>query len=183
MKLSITQIVLGLGILLAMAFSIAWDPTGFYIRVPLGEPGNWKTLFNPDTKEVIATVIAILVLLLGLAIIGVAVTLLVLKTQSEHVEPHSEQNARKKKLAIIQMGLGFLVAVSAFLVTIWGFPTSYTYQLSDSLVTSVNFIPGPQFVVAHRLSLLVFLLGIVSLACGVAQLWSVRPSRVLPTAT
>ena len=37
MKLSILQIIFGLGIILAMALSIAWDPTGFYIRESLGE--------------------------------------------------------------------------------------------------------------------------------------------------
>ena len=183
MKLNIIQIMLGLGIILAMAFSIAWDPTGFYIRESLGEPGSWKTIFNPDTREVVATVLAFLVLLLGLAIIGVSIALLTAKIRSEYVEPNSEMNIRVKRLVITQMGLGLLVAVSAFLVTSWGFPTSYFYTLSDNLRHSVFFTPSHQFVMAQLLSLFTFLLGIVSLACGVAQFRSVRPSRVLSSAT
>jgi len=175
--------VLGLGIILAMAFSIAWDPTGFYIRESLGEPGSWKTIFNPDTREVVATVLAFLVLLLGLAIIGVSIALLTAKIRSEYVKPNPEMNIRVKRLVITQMGLGLLVAVSAFLVTSWGFPTSYLFTISDNLKHSVFFTPSHQFVVAQLLSLCAFLLGIVSLACGLVQLRAARLSKVLPNAT
>ncbi|MDO9333662.1 MAG: hypothetical protein Q7T57_03965 [Dehalococcoidales bacterium] len=178
MKVSIIQIVLGLGILIAMALSIAWDPTGFYIRESLGEPGSWKTIFNPDTREVVATILAFLVLLLGLAIIGVSIALLIAKVRSKYVEPNSEINARIKGLVITQMGLGFLVVVSAFLVTIWGFPTSYTYPPSNGLFRVVNFTPGPQFVWAQGFSLLTSLIGIVALGCSIAQFRSVRLSIV-----
>lgn len=178
MKISITQIVLGLGILIAMALSIAWDPTGFYIRESLGEPGSWKTIFNPDTREVVATILAFPVLLLGLAIIGVSIALLIAKIRSGYVELNSEMNMRVKRLVITQMGLGLLVAASAFLVTIWGFPTSYTYPPSDGLIRVEFFTPGPQFVLAQGLSLLTFLIGIVALGCSIAQFRSVRLSIV-----
>ena len=178
MKISITQIVLGLGILIAMALSIAWDPTGFYIRESLGEPGSWKTIFNPDTREVVATILAFLVLLIGSAIIGVAIALLIAKVRSKYVEPSSEMNIRVKRLVITQMVLGLLVTVSAFLVTIWGFPTSHTYPPSDGLIRVEFFTPGPQFVLAQGLSLLTFLMGIVALGCSIAQFRSARLSGV-----
>ena len=181
MKVSLIQIVLGLGIILAMAFSIAWDPTGFYIRESLGEPGSWQTIFNPDTKEVVATILSFLVLLLGLAIIGVSIALLTAKIRSEYVEPNSEMHIRVKRLVITQMGLGLLVAVSAFLVTSWGFPTSYHYTLSDNLMQGVFFTPGHQFVWAQGLSLLTSLIGIGALGCSIAQFRSVRLSRVSVT--
>lgn len=180
MKLSVTQIILGLGILLAIAFSIAWDPTGFYIGMSFGEAGEWKGIFNPDTKEIIATIIAPVVLLLGIGAIALAISLLILKTQNEDIKPHSKQNSRKRRLIILQMALGLSVAVGAFLVTIWGFPLSYDFppQPGDLLGRVVSFTPGPQFVTAWSLSFLVSLLGITYLACGVAQFKSIRPTRV-----
>ncbi len=178
MKLSILQIGLGLGIIFVMALSVAWDPTGFYIRESLGEPGSWRTIFNPDTREVVATILAFLVLLLGLAIIGVSIALLITKIRSEYVEFNSEINRRVKKLVITQMGLGFLVSVSAFLVTIWGFPTSYTYPTSDDLIHRVFFTPGYQFVLAQTLSGITFLIGLVSFVFSIAQFRSIRLSKV-----
>ncbi len=76
------------------------------------------------------------------------------------------------------MVLGLLVAVSAFLVTIWGFPTSYTYPPSGGLIQGTFFMPGPQF---FLLSFLSFLMGIVALGCGIAQFRLVRLSRVSAT--
>jgi hypothetical protein len=177
MKLSIAQIALGTGILIAMALSMAWDPTGFYIRESLGEPGSWRTIFNPDTREVIATILAFLVLLLGLAIIGVSIALLTAKVRSKYTEPNSEIETRVKRLVIAQIVLGLLVAVSAFLIVIWGFPTSYTYPPSNGLVQIVHFTPAPRFVLAQGLSLLNFLMGIVVLGCSIAQIRSFRISK------
>ncbi|MDD5287999.1 MAG: hypothetical protein PHY28_02665 [Dehalococcoidales bacterium] len=176
MKVSIIQIALGLVILVAMTLSIALDSTGFSIRV--GEPGSWQTIFNPDTREVVATILAFLVVLSGLAIIGVSIALLIAKIRSEYVEPESEMNPRIKRLVITQMGLTFLVAVSAFLVTIWGFPTSYTYPTSGDLIHRVFFTPGHQFVLAQTLSGITFLIGLVSFGCSILQFRSVRISRV-----
>ncbi|MDD5037775.1 MAG: hypothetical protein PHN78_00415 [Dehalococcoidales bacterium] len=178
MKLSILQIALGIGILLAMTLSIAWDPTGFHIRESLGEPGSWRTIFNPDTREVLATVLAFLVLLLGLAIIGVSIVLLTMKIRSNYIELNSEMNTSVKKLVITQMGLTFLVAVSTFMVTIWGFPTSYTYPTSDDLIHRVFFTPGHQFVLAQTLSGISFLIGLVSLGCSITQCRLARMSKV-----
>ena len=178
MKTNILQIGIGIGIIIAMALSIAWDPTGFYIRESLGEPGSWKIIFNPDTREVVATILAFLVLLLGLAIIGVSIALLITKIRSEYGEFNSEINRRVKKLVFTQMGLGFLVSVSAFLVTIWGFPTSYFYPGPDNRMHGVFFMPGHQFMLAQTLSGITFLICLVSFVCSIAQLWSVRLSKV-----
>jgi hypothetical protein len=177
MKIRIIQIVLGLGILIAMALSIAWDPTGFYIRESLGEPGSWKIIFNPDTKEIVATILAFLVLLLGLAIIGVSIALLITKIRSEYGGFNSEINRRVKNLVFTQMGLGFLVSVSAFLVTIWGFPTSYFYPGPDNRMHGVFFMPGHQFIWAQNMSVLIFLISIPTIGFSIAQLRSARLSR------
>jgi hypothetical protein len=177
MKLSIAQIALGTGILIAMALSMAWDPTGFYIRESLGEPGSWRTIFNPDTREVIATILGFLVLLLGSIIIGVSIALLIAKVRSEYTEPNSGVNIRAKKLVVTQMILGLLTTVSSFLVCLWGFPTSYTYPPSNGLVQIVHFTPAPRFVLAQGLSLLTFLMGIVVLGCSIAQIRSFRISK------
>jgi len=177
MKLSILQLVLGLGIVLAMVLSIPWDPTGFYIRESLGEPGSWSTILNPDTREVVATILAFLVLLLGLAIIGISIAILIEKIRSEYIEPN-KMNIRLKKLVIAQMGLTSLVAISAFLITIWGFPTSYFYPQPDNRMHGVFFTPGHQFVLAQTLSGIAFLIGLVSFVCSIVQFRSVRLSKV-----
>jgi hypothetical protein len=177
MKLNIMQITLGLGIIIAMALSITWDSWRFYVRLPFGESTDWQTIFNPDTREVIATILAFLVLLLGLAIIGVSIALLTAKVRSKYTEPNSEIETRVKRLVIAQIVLGLLLAISTLLIVIWGFPTSYDYTLSDNIKRSVMFMPPPRFVWAQGLSLLTFIIGIVLLGCNIAQLRSVRLSR------
>jgi hypothetical protein len=171
MKINVVQIILGLAILAAMTLSIAWDPTGFYVSyVSLQDASHsLKTIFNPDTREVVATVLAYLVLLLGLAISAVSAVLMRAKNRAGYVTPDYRTNLMVKQLAVTQIGLGFAAAVSAFLVTIWGFPTSYTYKLSGTFMQVVNFTPGARFVWALELSGLVFLLSLVVLGFSIAQ--------------
>jgi hypothetical protein len=108
MKINIIQIILGLAILAAMVFSIIWDPTGFYLRVSLLDDAShsFKTIFNPDIREVVATVLAYLVLLLGLAISAVSAVLIRVKNRAGYVTPDSRTNLMVKRLAVTQIGLG-----------------------------------------------------------------------------
>jgi|WetSurMetagenome_2_1015567.scaffolds.fasta_scaffold466573_1 hypothetical protein len=169
MKTNILQIVLGLGIVLAMAFSIAWDPTGFYVRQYAGEPGNWNTVFNPDTKEVIATVLAYLGILSGAGITGISAALMVKKIRSGKLKTDSGIDKEVKKLLIVQTGLGLLATVGACLVNIWGFPTSYSFSVSDNLSHTMFLNPSLQFMLAMQLSFVAFLLGIISLTFSIAR--------------
>ena len=152
-----------------MAFSIAWDTTGFTVRMPLGEPGQWKTMFNPDIKEVIATIIAPLVLAAGLGAIWASIRLLVLKSLVKVVELSPGQNRVLRRLVIINLGPGLFIAAGAYLVTLWGFPTSYTFpdvlSPDTGLVTLGQhfFIPNRKFTIAHELVGLVCLLGVIYL--------------------
>jgi len=167
MKINVIQIILGLAMVIMMTVSLAWDPTGFYARYMV-EPGNWNTVFNPDTREVVATVLAYLVMLFILGIIGVSITQLVKRTRYECTESVEIQK-RIRKLITEQIVLGLLIAVCSFLVSIWGFPTSYNFVLSDNQSLGLNFMPGPQFVKAITLSLITALLGLVSAGFGIAQ--------------
>jgi glucan phosphoethanolaminetransferase (alkaline phosphatase superfamily) len=146
MKINLAQIILGLGILVAMALSIALDSNGFYIRESLGEPGSWQTIFNPDTREVVATILSYIVLLSGLAIIGIAIAQLIAKIRSGYIVPDSKIKIRVRKLAITQIGLGILATVGAFFVIIWGFPTSYRYTTPDGHIQGVFFTPCHKFI-------------------------------------
>jgi len=177
MKISVIQIVLGLGILIAMALSIAWDPTGFYVRGYLRGSDSWKIFFNPNTMEVIATILSFLVLLLGLTIIGVSIALLILKMRSKCVPPDTEMNTRIKKLGITQIVLGLLVGISAYLIMIWGFPTSYNYSFPQNYGLHIFFMPGHQFIRAQNMSVLTFLISIPTVGFSIAQLRSARLSR------
>jgi len=91
------------------------------------------------------------------------------KNCAGYVTPDYRTNLMIKQLAVTQIGLGFAAAVSAFLVTIWGFPTSYTYRVSGTFMQVVNFTPGARFVWALELSGLVFLLSLVVLGFSIAQ--------------
>ncbi len=155
-----------------MTISIAWDPTGFYARYMI-EPGNWNTVFNPDTKEVIATILAYLVMLFIVSIIGVSITLLLKRTRYEYTESDKTLNSIRK-LMITHIVLGLLIAICAFLVSIWGFPTSYRFIESENLSHVMSFMPGPQFVNARLLSLLTALLGVISFTCGITQYFASR---------
>lgn len=172
MKINIFQLILGIGMVIAMTLSIAWDPTGFYARYMV-EPGNWNTVFNPDIKEVIATVLAYLVMLLSVSGIGVSVMLLIKRTRHEYTESNNVQKSIRK-LIVAQIALGSLITVCAFLVSFWGFPTSYQFRISENLSHAMSFMPGPQFVNAMLLSLITAFLGITSLAFGIAQYFSSR---------
>ena len=172
MKINIYQIILGLAMVIAMTISIAWDPTGFYARYMI-EPGNWNTVFNPDTKEVVATVLAYLVMLFIVSIIGVSITLLLKRNRFEYTESNKTQNSIRK-LIITQVTLGLLIAVCAFLVSFWGFPTSYTFNMADNQSLGMFLNPGPQFIKAMLLSLITALLGIISLVCGIIQYFTSR---------
>ena len=77
-------------------------------------------------------------------------------------------------MIITQIILGLLIAVGAFLVSIWGFPTSYNFILSDNQSLGLNFMPGPQFVTATLLSLITALLGVISLGFGITQYMKFR---------
>jgi hypothetical protein len=179
MKISIIQIVLGLMIIVAMALSIAWDPTGFYIRGYLRGSDSWKIFFNPNVREVFATILSFLVLLLGLAIMGVSIAILVLKIRSEYIRTRIEMNTRLQQLSIIQIVSGLLVTVSAYLIMIWGFPTSYNYSFPDNYGLHVFFMPGHQFIWAQYMSVLTFLISIPTICFGITQLRSARLSRAI----
>lgn len=167
MKINYFQIMLGLAMVIMMTISIAWDPTGFYARYMV-EHGNWNTVFNPDTREVIATVLVYLVMLLIVSLIGVSIILLVKRIRYEYTESGDIQKS-VRKLIITQTVLGLLIAVCAFLVSVWGFPTSYHFIISDNQSLVMNINPGPQFVKAMLLSLITSLLGVISLSFGIAQ--------------
>jgi len=176
MKINIVQIVLASVILIAMVLSVIWDPTGFYIRVD--ESGILKTIFNPDIREITAAILAYFVLLLALATNAVSIALLKAKIRSGYISPDAQTNTTVKRLVTTHVGLGLMLTVSTFLVVIWGFPTHYTFAISNTAIESVNFTPGPKFILAMGLSLLSCLLSIITLGFSVGQLHSIRRVRI-----
>ena len=159
-----------------MTISIAWDPTGFYARYPI-EPGNWNTVFNPDTREVIATVLAYLVMIFIVALIGVSVILLIKRIRYEYTESGDIQKSIRK-LIMAQVILGSLIAACAFLVSVWGFPTSYTFDIADNQSLLMNSNPGPKIIKAMVLSAITALLGVIVLFCGIIQITSSRYRKI-----
>jgi glucan phosphoethanolaminetransferase (alkaline phosphatase superfamily) len=178
MKISITQIILGICILIAMALSVALDSYGFYIREFWEEPGYRGAVFNPNMKEVIATALSYFVLLMATSVIGISIALLITKVRQGHLESDNAVNVRARRLIITQIILGVLITVSAFLVMIWGFPTSYSYHLSNEVMKSMFFMPGRQFMWAQGLSFLTSILGLILLGCSMRQVISMRTIKI-----
>jgi hypothetical protein len=174
MKTKLAEIISGPGILITMLISVILDPTGFYIRVLVGEPLRMKTLPNPDNKEVIATLLAYLVVLLGIAITSIALIRLAAKIRAGYVTPYAKTILISRRLVIWQMGLALTAAVAAFWVIIWGFPTSYHYMNPHGFIQRYMIYTGNRFTWAQGLSILSFIFSITALGSCVAQIRKLR---------
>jgi hypothetical protein len=169
MKTKLAEIMSGLGILITMLISIILDPTGFYIRVVVGKPGRIQTIPNPDNKEVIATLLAYLVVLLGIAITSIAIIRLTAKIRARYVTPDSKTILISRRSVIWQIGLALIATGAAFLVIIWGFPTSYHYMNPHGFIQGYMICMGNRFSWAQGLSILSFIFSITALGSSVVQ--------------
>jgi hypothetical protein len=171
MKTNILQIILGIVIAAAAAVSIKLDPNGFYPRVLSEMTGRLQTvtMFNPDIHEVIATVLAYFVVLFAILITIIAAASLKPEIHAGYVTPDAQTRLKVKNLAMAQTGLVLAVTICAFLVTIWGFPTSYEYRVSETMMRAIEFTPGRSFVYAMGLSAVTFLLGLVLVGFSIAR--------------
>ncbi len=164
MKLSITQTLLGILIIITACFIMAWM---IFWTVP-SQPTHLPSVAGPErsveaypkyqTTYNIARYASGALLVLGIAVVIISV----------------RQAAKTKHpavLASVQLSAGLLVAVAAAFITARGYPLEFVTPLQeDNLVGMVNINPGPGMAVIMLLTTLTVLFGLAVSGIGIAQL-------------
>ncbi len=168
MKLSVTQIVLGILILLAACYIVGWMIFGVPSLLTSPKPdsdGVMKNLNLLPVNEIPFTAARYASgVLFGLALI-------VLLTGAFQVRA---KNA--KKLAVTQVIAGVMIISISILISIWGYPTEFIIPrpAGSNLSRSVTINPGPALIDALHLTTLSFLLGLAVLGVAIAQFIKAR---------
>ncbi len=166
MKFSITQVILGVLIVLAACYIVGWMIFGVPRLLNMSIPNESGIISYIDAipeHEVLFTAartVAGLVFALGMVVLIVGVVQTI----------RSEE--RNKKLAKTQIIAGILIVAASFFVSTWGYPTSFmlpTPEDSDML-KRVYINPGPEIIRVHGLTILNSILGLAVLGVGIAQL-------------
>lgn len=166
MKLSVTQIVLGVLVIMAACYVMSWmiyeAPSQLKQPVPndIGEvtyvdvvPEN-EVLFNISRYgSYILPVLGIAVLLIG-------------ALQS------SRNSARTTKLISTNIVAGLLVAGLAFIITRWGYPTEFHILMPESSDTLASIFtnPGRSFLGVQSATAVILVFGLAVVGVGIAQL-------------
>ncbi len=168
MKLSITQIVLGILILLAACYIVGWMIFGAQTLLTMPVPDENDVMRNvnviPEHEVLFTTARYASGLVFGLGLV-------VLLTGAFQNRVESE-----KKLAIMQIIAGVLITAVSIFITRWGYPLVFIVPMPEgsNLLRSVNINPGPTMVFAIFLTVLTFLLGLAVLGVGIAQFIKAR---------
>ena len=166
MKLSITQVVLGVLIVLVTCYIVGWMifgvPRLLNMSIPV-ESGIISYIDAIPEHEVLFTAarpVAGLVFALGMVVLVIGVV------QSTRLEK------RNKNLAKTQIIVGILIVAASFFVSTWGYPTSFTLPTPEGsdMLKRVYINPGPEIVRLRGLTILNSILGLVVLGVGIAQL-------------
>lgn len=166
MKLSRTQIVLGVLIVFAACYITGWmiHKAPSQLRQPLPDSGGDVTyvdvipeheaLFNVSRYgSYLLPVLGVFVLIIG--------TVQAVKSE-----------ARTRRLAAAGIIAGLLIAALAFIITTWGYPTTFHMVMPEGSDTAVTIFgnPGRTLVGVQLISGAMFLLGLVVLGVGITQL-------------
>jgi hypothetical protein len=166
MKLSMTQIILGVLIVFAACYIVGWMifevPSLLTMPVPddAGVMINTNVLPEHEILFTTARYASVLLLCLGLTVL---VTGTIQRVKAAE---------RQKILAITQLVAGVLVAAASIFVSRWGYPSVFTVPMPEgsNLLQFVEINPGPPMVYASFLTALTFLLGLAVLGGSIAQL-------------
>ena len=158
MKLKITLIVLSLFILLAAGYVAWWMifNAEFQMEAPIQENGKiiGYTILSPEHGVLsnLARYGSVLLLLLGIFLLINAMV--------------------RKASSILSIAAGFLTAVLAFIVSIWGYPLTFhsegTIQGNSQMIMSIS--PGPTEVFAQEVTAVIVLLALAITGVSIAQL-------------
>jgi hypothetical protein len=170
MKLSITQIILGVLTVLAACFIVGWmtyQAPNFLRQQKLGD-GVVKTYIDvvPDHKALFD------VSRYGSYFLP-ALGILLIVTGTVRA---ARNGARTWKLATVTITAGALVAALAYFITVYGYPTSFHTVAPDEndlmMRTFIN--PARPLVYTQSLTGFTCLLSLAIIGCGIAQLIKAR---------
>ena len=163
MKLSITQMALGVLIILAACYIVGWMIFGaqFLLNMPVPDESNvmknTDVLPKHEVQFTAARYASGLLFGLGLAVL--------LTTSFQN------RTGSGKKMALSQVIAGVLIAAVSVFISRWGFPVEFIIPMPESsnLTRHININPGYPMILATLLTLLSTLLGLAVLGTGIAQ--------------
>ena len=167
MKLSTAQIILGALIVLAACYVTGW----MIHKAPseLRQP-NPDTSSTPRYLDVIPENYELFnIARYGSYLLPVAGMFLLVTGAVQNVTPE----ARKRSLTIANIIAGLLIAATAFIITSWGYPTTFhTVMPQGSNLTGLIFTnPGRSLIAVQSVSAVMVLLGLAALGVNIAQLF------------
>lgn len=166
MKLSITQMVLGIFLLMAACYIVGWmifDASSLLTSPVLDDGGVMKiTKVFPEHEAFFAVARYVSGILFGLGLVVLLIGTFQVSMQGG------------KKLAITQIIAGVLITAISILITRLGYPTEFIVPMPVGREVHVNINPGPLMVYAMRLTRLSSILGLAVLGVSIAQLVKAR---------
>jgi hypothetical protein len=173
MKLSITQMILGILIIFAAVYVTGWmihEAPKQYTQPVIDAAGKTTYVAVVPEDEALFTVsryssYALPILGVIILIIGVAGTI--------------KKEANKYSLVITNIVAGVLIAALSYIISRWGFPTDF-HSLTPAIggtLLSINTNPGNSLFNVHLASWVMSLAGLAILGCGIAQLTKVKKFR------
>lgn len=166
MKLTVTQIILGLFVAAACVYILRFVRTTIPWLEDAAGGGIIVVMVNAGAAMVAAHWMAILTAALGL---GVCATGLIYLRKTCGSPPDG-----LRTLVVAGIILGAAVVLTSILINAWGFPTSMTRVLPDGGMVTMFWMPSHSVVVAQRLAGLVSLSGLIILGCGIAGYLKIR---------
>lgn len=173
MKLTITQSILGIVVIIAACFILAWmifwtSPSRTAeVRTAPGNEQSVEAYPKDQESYTIARYASGVLLLLGIFTVFTST----LQAATKH----------PTVLASIQLSVGTLIAVTAAFITARGYPLEFVspVQPDSYLVTVVNVNPGPGQAFIMILTSLAIVFGLAIVGVGIAQIIrSKKPATV-----
>jgi uncharacterized membrane protein len=170
MKLSITQMVLGIFITIAACYIMGWMIFGVPGLLHMPEPAdNGVTTYVDAVPKheaffTTARYISGLAFALGLAALVVGTI------------QAARRAASQSRTVILQMVFGASITASAFVITGWGFPLSFDIPTPEgsNILKHVYINPGPVIILGEFFAGITTLLGLAVLGVGVTQFVKAR---------
>lgn len=166
MKLSIAQIILGALIILAACYITGWmiHKAPSELKQPNPDTGSTLKYLDviPEHNELFS------IARYGSYFLPVAGMFLLVTGAVQNVTPE----ARKRNLTIVNITVSLLIAALAFIITTWGYPTTFHMVMSESSnLTGMIFTnPGRTLIAVQSVSAVLVLFGLSVLGVNIALL-------------
>ena len=170
MKLAIVPVILGVLVVLAACYVMGWMifEVPHLLNMPLpNDSGDLEFVDVVASNGVLFTMVrfaSALVLGLGMVVLVAGVARL------------TRAGEKIRKLAVVQIVSGSLIAIISFLIVIWGYPTQFDVPVSEGseIARHIFINPGPEQMRVELVTALASVLGLSLLVCGIAQYLKTR---------